>query len=114
MPVYEYDCPTCERVYEVHQGINDQPLTSCSVCGGKVKKIMSMSSFHLKGGGWYSDGYASGSSTSTKTKEEDAKAAKKTAKNTVKKSSADTDVTQKTSSCSTSKDSACKGCPASS
>ena len=113
MPVYEYDCPTCEKVYEVHQGINDQPLTSCSVCGGKVKKIMSMSSFHLKGGGWYSDGYASGSSTATQTKEA-AKAAKKTTKDTVKKSSGDTDVTKKTSSCSTSTDSACKGCPASS
>lgn len=113
MPVYEYDCPTCERVYEVHQGINDQPLTSCSVCGGEVKKIMSMSSFHLKGGGWYSDGYASGSSTSSEAKEE-TKAAKKTGKNTEKKSS-DTGVTKKTPSCSTtSTDSSCKGCPASS
>ncbi len=60
MPIYEYECPTCEKVFEVQQGMNDQPLTTCSVCGGKVKKLVSMSSFHLKGGGWYSDGYASG------------------------------------------------------
>jgi putative FmdB family regulatory protein len=60
MPVYEYECPVCEKVFEVQQGMNDQPLKVCSVCGGEVRKLMSMSSFHLKGGGWYSDGYASG------------------------------------------------------
>ncbi|MDP3695113.1 MAG: zinc ribbon domain-containing protein, partial [Desulfocapsaceae bacterium] len=34
-------------------------LTSCPECKGSVKKVMSMSSFQLKGGGWYADGYAS-------------------------------------------------------
>ncbi len=101
MPVYEYECPACEKVYEVHQGMNDEPLTSCSVCGGEVKKIMSMSSFHLKGSGWYSDGYASSSSAQEDTQK------------ITKKSSAGTDSAQKAPpSCST--DSACKGCPASS
>ncbi len=100
MPVYEYECPACEKVYEVHQGMNDVPLTSCSVCGGEVKKIMSMSSFHLKGGGWYSDGYASSSSSQGESKE------------TTEKKSTDTNSTKKASSCGA--ESACKGCPASS
>ncbi|MCI5119810.1 MAG: zinc ribbon domain-containing protein [Candidatus Electrothrix sp. AUS4] len=103
MPVYEYECPACEKVFEVHQGINDSPLSSCSVCGGEVKKIMSMSSFHLKGGGWYSDGYASGSTSKGTT----------TGTTTASgKSSVDTDSSKKTPSCGA--DTACKGCPASS
>ena len=102
MPVYEYECPACEKVFEVHQGMNDSPLTSCSVCGGSVKKIMSMSSFQLKGGGWYSDGYASSSPTQGGS---ESKAAEKS-------SAVSTDSTKKAPSCGA--DSACKGCSASS
>ncbi len=101
MPIYEYECPACEKVFEVHQGINDNPLTSCSVCGGDVKKIVSMSSFHLKGGGWYSDGYASGSS-----------AQGGVSNKAVEKSAVSTDSAKKAPSCGA--DSACKGCSASS
>ncbi|CAK8717919.1 hypothetical protein KKHLCK_07080 [Candidatus Electrothrix laxa] len=100
MPVYEYECPACEKVFEVHQGMNDSPLTACSVCGGEVKKIVSMSSFHLKGGGWYSDGYASNSS-----------AQRSAADKVVEKSPASADSTKKAPSCGT--DGACKGCSAS-
>ena len=61
MPVYEYECPACEKVIVVQQRISDDPLSTCPECGGEVKKLVSMSSFHLKGGGWYSDGYSSAS-----------------------------------------------------
>ena len=61
MPVYEYECNECHKVYEVQQKIADKPLTTCPECEGGLKKIMSMSSFQLKGGGWYSDGYSSAS-----------------------------------------------------
>jgi putative FmdB family regulatory protein len=59
MPVYEYECPACEKILEVQQRMADDPLTQCPECEGPVKKIMSRSSFQLKGGGWYADGYAS-------------------------------------------------------
>jgi len=59
MPVYEYECDACCKVFEVQQRMADAPLTSCPECEGSVKKVMSMSSFQLKGGGWYADGYAS-------------------------------------------------------
>lgn len=59
MPVYEYECPACEIVHEVQQRIADDPLQDCPDCGGAVKKIVSRSSFQLKGGGWYADGYSS-------------------------------------------------------
>lgn len=59
MPVYEYECKECNKVFEVQQKIMDKPLTQCPDCSGKVTKLMSMSSFQLKGGGWYADGYSS-------------------------------------------------------
>ena len=61
MPVYEYECDGCRKVFEVQQRMVDAPLTVCPECGGEVRKLISMSSFQLKGGGWYNDGY-SGSS----------------------------------------------------
>ncbi len=59
MPVYEYECTDCRKVFEIQQKMADAPLTACPECEGAVKKLMSMSSFQLKGGGWYADGYAS-------------------------------------------------------
>jgi len=59
MPVYEYECPQCQTILEIQQKIADPPLAHCPECDGPVKKLMSMSSFQLKGGGWYADGYAS-------------------------------------------------------
>ncbi len=59
MPVYEYECKECEKVFEVQQKMADDPLTNCPDCDGPISKLMSMSSFQLKGGGWYADGYSS-------------------------------------------------------
>ncbi|WP_417915284.1 FmdB family zinc ribbon protein [Candidatus Electronema sp. JM] len=58
MPVYEYRCSACDRLVEVQQKISEPPLTTCSECGGAMKKLVSASAFHLKGGGWYADGYS--------------------------------------------------------
>lgn len=65
MPVYEYQCETCQNIIEVQQGLSDKPLTTCSACKGTLKKLISRSSFQLKGGGWYSDGYSSSGSACT-------------------------------------------------
>lgn len=59
MPVYEYECSSCGKVFEVQQRMADAPLTDCLECDGRLKKVVSMSSFQLRGGGWYADGYAS-------------------------------------------------------
>ncbi len=59
MPVYEYECNECQNVFEIQQKISEDPIKMCPECNGAVKKLMSMSSFQLKGGGWYADGYAS-------------------------------------------------------
>ncbi len=58
MPIYEYECENCGRRYEVWQKITDEPLTTCEVCKGRLHKLISQSSFILKGSGWYVTDYA--------------------------------------------------------
>lgn len=57
MPIYEYECAKCGTI-EVMQKITGKPLKRCPKCGAKVKKLVSQSSFHLKGSGWYATDYA--------------------------------------------------------
>jgi putative FmdB family regulatory protein len=59
MPVYEYECNECKKIIEVQQRLADAPLKVCPECGAGLRKLISTSSFQLKGGGWYSDGYSS-------------------------------------------------------
>ncbi len=59
MPVYEYECTKCGNNFEIIQKFNDLPLTICSSCGGSLKKLISNTSFVLKGTGWYVTDYAS-------------------------------------------------------
>lgn len=63
MPIYEYQCEVCNTVIEAFQKISDEPMKTCPKCSGDLKKLISMNSFQLKGGGWYADGY-SGSASS--------------------------------------------------
>ena len=60
MPIYEYACERCDSEFEVEQRITDDPLKRCPSCRSvKVKRLISQTSFVLKGGGWYSDLYSS-------------------------------------------------------
>ena len=57
MPIYEYRCSSCDQQFEKLIKI-DAPSPPCSQCGSEdVKKLVSASSFVLKGSGWYSDHY---------------------------------------------------------
>jgi putative FmdB family regulatory protein len=58
MPIYEYECTKCGKTTEAIQRFSDPPLTSCSDCSGELHKLISMSTFHLKGSGWYVTDYA--------------------------------------------------------
>jgi putative FmdB family regulatory protein len=57
MPVYEYECQKC-GTFETTQRITEEPLSKCPSCKGKVKKLISNTSFQLKGTGWYVTDYA--------------------------------------------------------
>ena len=58
MPIYEYQCNKCRQITEALQKFSDPGLTECPYCNGKLKKLMSLNSFHLKGNGWYVTDYA--------------------------------------------------------
>ena len=57
MPIYEYKCRKCNKQFEVFQGIADDEVKTCKFCEGPVDKLISLSSFHLKGTGWYVTDY---------------------------------------------------------
>jgi len=60
MPTYEYLCKACEHEFEREQRISEPPVKTCPKCRSRqVKRLLSAPRFHLKGGGWYSDLYAS-------------------------------------------------------
>ena len=64
MPIYEYECLQCGKTMEAMQKFSDAPLSSCEHCSGELHKLISMSTFHLKGSGWYVTDY-SGKNQST-------------------------------------------------
>ena len=59
MPIYEYECTRCGQQTEIWQKFSDPPVTKCELCKGRMKKLISQSTFHLKGTGWYVTDYAS-------------------------------------------------------
>ncbi len=60
MPIYEYKCEKCGGTFDAMQKFSDAPLTECRTCGGPVQKLISQTSFSLKGNGWYQQGYSGG------------------------------------------------------
>jgi putative FmdB family regulatory protein len=53
MPTYEYACTECGDRTEVVQSISDAPLTTCTVCGGPLRKVFSPVGIVFKGSGFY-------------------------------------------------------------
>ena len=67
MPTYEYVCSACKNEWEAEQSMKDNALTECPRCKEQTarRQISRGTGFILKGGGWYSDLYASSSNKST-------------------------------------------------
>jgi putative FmdB family regulatory protein len=64
MPIYEYRCQSCEHEFEVWQKMSDPPVKVCPKCHArKVEKLISMTSFQLKGTGWYATDYGGAKSS---------------------------------------------------
>lgn len=102
MPIYEYQCKKCGQ-FEVMQKITESPLKRCPTCRAKVTKLMSNTSFQLKGTGWYVTDYGRKGSTSKESGSEskDSKAEKSTATSDAKSSTPDTKETKDTKSSKT-------------
>jgi putative FmdB family regulatory protein len=66
MPLYEYQCHSCGKKFEVIQKFSDEPLKTHEECGGEVERLISAPAFHFKGTGWYVTDYAKGNSGAPK------------------------------------------------
>ena len=53
MPTYEYVCRSCEEHVEVVQSFRDDPLETCGLCGGQLRKVFSAAGIIFKGSGYY-------------------------------------------------------------
>jgi putative FmdB family regulatory protein len=60
MPLYEYQCENCGKVFELIQKFSDEPTAIHQQCGGKVHRLISAPALHFKGSGWYVTDYAKG------------------------------------------------------
>jgi putative FmdB family regulatory protein len=63
VPTYQYACTDCGDRSEVVQRFTDDPLTVCSACGGKLRKVFSPVGIVFKGSGFYRTDSRNGSST---------------------------------------------------
>lgn len=61
MPIYEYECKTCNSVFELIHSVDAAPPKSCETkgCRGKPRRLVSAGGFILKGDGWYANDYPS-------------------------------------------------------
>ncbi len=66
MPIYEYQCPQCQHVFEEWMNINGAAQeVPCPDCTAMAPRIISNTAFVLKGGGWYVTEYGNRKSTSS-------------------------------------------------
>ena len=66
MPLYEYECESCQNRFEKIVKYSDPPIDTCPKCGkGPVRKLFSSPAIQFKGSGWYITDYAKKSSTDT-------------------------------------------------
>lgn len=102
MPIYEYSCPEC-GTFETMQRITEPALKRCPKCKSKVERMVSRTSFILKGSGWYATDYGrsgkSGGAQSESSTDNGASAAKPSSESS--SSSSDKPSTDKSTSSST-------------
>ena len=53
MPTYDYACTECGDRTEVVRSFSDAPPTTCTVCGGLLRKVFSPVGIVFKGSGFY-------------------------------------------------------------
>ena len=113
MPIYEYQCPKC-GTFEATQRITEKQLAKCPTCKSKVKKLISNTSFQLKGTGWYVTDYARKGQTNGDAKKDgegkaagtDSKSKSESSKSESTKTEASSSKSEKSSPTSTTSNSA--------
>ncbi|HXQ78283.1 MAG TPA: zinc ribbon domain-containing protein [Gemmatimonadaceae bacterium] len=102
MPLYEFQCESCNERFERIQKYSDPPADVCPKCGkGPVKKLPSSPAIQFKGTGWYITDYARKSGDATKSGETKSSTSDSTS---ATKSTGDTSTANKPAETSTKKD----------
>ena len=70
MPTYEYECTVCGQHIEVFQRFSEDALTTCGVCGGKLRKVFHPAGIVFKGSGFYATDNRSKSSSGGSSKKD--------------------------------------------
>jgi putative FmdB family regulatory protein len=66
VPVFEYGCSVCDYTVDVRHGVHGHGPSTCPVCGGSMRKLLSTPTIVFKGSGWASkEGRSGGSGRST-------------------------------------------------
>ena len=86
MPTYEYACTVCGIHIEVFQRIGEEPLSSCGVCGGALRKVFHPAGILFKGSGFYKTDSRATSKSDSSAKEPTGKPSKAEAKETATES----------------------------
>lgn len=58
MPIYEYRCKKCGKVFERIRKFSDPPLETHEKCGGRLERLLSSPAIQFKGSGFYITDYA--------------------------------------------------------
>lgn len=53
MPTYAYRCTECDEAFDIYQRFDEDSLTTCPRCGGKLRKIFTPTGIQFKGSGFY-------------------------------------------------------------
>lgn len=54
MPIYTYQCPSCNNKFELRQGWDADNTAPCPACQAEAKRLLVVPSVIFKGRGWYS------------------------------------------------------------
>jgi putative FmdB family regulatory protein len=68
VPTYQYTCTECGEQVEALQKFSDEPLSVCTNCGGRLRKVFSPVGIVFKGSGFYRTDSRNGSSSATPAK----------------------------------------------
>ena len=99
MPTYEYACNQCEHQFETMQNMKEDPLTVCSECGGKLRRLISGGTgIIFKGSGFYETDYRSDSYNKGRESEKTKTSEKKTETQTGAKSEIKSETTSESKS----------------
>jgi len=53
VPIYEYECDSCQYHFEEKQGFDDAPVANCPKCEGIAHRVFLPAPIIFKGAGFY-------------------------------------------------------------